>query len=332
MPLIKFGDSMDGPLFLRPDDIFCHWLICGQTGSGKSKLLEQIFRQLIRFGISFALIDPKNDTADDTIAWIAEEHERDALSPLTIRKLIVLDDNFAVDPLHVPDTITGLEYERRLESCIDWLARSCARIDHQPDFSQMPRRHRHSKNFLWMQGVRRGTKKPLGFGNILKSLQLIGTEAWDRIFEDTVRYLPEDIANDLRWLRSLPARDRAFFLDSSISGFRKILSPATLPIFAGRAKPISFQEIIARGQIVLCRFGERTGYSPEFGRVLGHIVFGGLLQAAAIVRPKTPYFIAVEEANLVLGPDLLDGLRRARAFNLFIIVLGQSLSCFEESE
>ena len=46
------------------DELARHGLLCGATGSGKSRLLEHLLDQQLREGCSVVLIDPKGDLAN----------------------------------------------------------------------------------------------------------------------------------------------------------------------------------------------------------------------------------------------------------------------------
>lgn len=50
-----------------------HMLVCGATGSGKSRFLLQLCRLLVERQFSLVLIDPKGETADHLLAWLVAD-------------------------------------------------------------------------------------------------------------------------------------------------------------------------------------------------------------------------------------------------------------------
>src|SRR6266566_2809554 len=58
-----------GDVFLGEHDLSVHRCVLGQSGSGKSKFLEQLMRYLMIAGRGFALIDPHGDLSEDLLAF-----------------------------------------------------------------------------------------------------------------------------------------------------------------------------------------------------------------------------------------------------------------------
>ena len=322
MDRLVLGNTKEGKVSISLKDMEQHMSILGSTGTGKSfLLLGLLWKICMYFGV--ALIDPKGSTSQEFIARLAED------APPSIRqKIIYLDKDFSLDPLYVPDWITGREYTETLSRKIDLTARAIARIDRNVDFSQMSRKYRHTTNFLWMVGVRRGKKAPLGFATSLRQVQTIGTNAWNRVFASVNRHLPKFVSEDLLWVCRLPKGRRELELDSTISGLRKIITVDTMPLFSSSASPVDFEEIMQNEEMLICDFGPPR--SREVSRVLSHIVFGSLLEAAQNVPRERTYYVALEEAPMVLGADIRDALLRARGFNMSLILLAQSILSYEE--
>jgi hypothetical protein len=312
---------------LPPAHLLCHTLICGATGSGKSKLLELMIRQFIQLLISFILIDPKPGakTAMDTIAWLSDVIDR--IGQDQKERLYILDDGFSLDPFDLPETLTGHSYRKALERRIDWLACSMVRLDGSVGFEEMPRKHRWTKNALWFLGLRRRNKPPLGFHRAFDVLN-VGTGPWRRLKKSVERDLPGFVDRDWEWISRLSARDQAYFLDSTISGFRRVLSESTLPMLSNDYPSFPFDQVVRSGGCIVAPFGKY--HSQEVAVFLSHFTKGRLLEAAERIQPKEPFVVAIEEAPMVLGPDLVAALLRARSCNMPLIILCQSLASLKQ--
>lgn len=67
------------PVFLTDNDRRRHLYILGQTGTGKSNLLENLIMQDIRAGKGLAFIDPHGDTAEVILSKIPKERAEDVV-------------------------------------------------------------------------------------------------------------------------------------------------------------------------------------------------------------------------------------------------------------
>ena len=59
------------PIFLTDDDLLTHVHGVGGPRQGKSKLIEQIARQLILDGQPFCLVDPHGSAYRPLVQWLA---------------------------------------------------------------------------------------------------------------------------------------------------------------------------------------------------------------------------------------------------------------------
>lgn len=64
---------------ILPDDRRRHFYIVGQTGTGKSVLLQEMIKQDIESGQGVALIDPHGDIAEKTLALVPPERVEDVI-------------------------------------------------------------------------------------------------------------------------------------------------------------------------------------------------------------------------------------------------------------
>jgi len=71
--------GMEQPIFMGLQDRLRHVFIIGQTGTGKSTLMERMIMQDIRAGRGVALIDPHGDLVESVLGRIPREREDDVI-------------------------------------------------------------------------------------------------------------------------------------------------------------------------------------------------------------------------------------------------------------
>ena len=71
--------GMSQPVFIQPEDRMHHAFILGQTGTGKSTLIESMALQDIAAGRGVAIIDPHGDMVDNILARIPKNRGEDVI-------------------------------------------------------------------------------------------------------------------------------------------------------------------------------------------------------------------------------------------------------------
>ncbi len=64
---------------MKPDDRFRHFYVIGQTGTGKSSILQAMIRQDLRNGDGIAIIDPHGSLIEDIMPFIPRERADDVI-------------------------------------------------------------------------------------------------------------------------------------------------------------------------------------------------------------------------------------------------------------
>lgn len=66
-------------IYLKNEDRFRHFYVVGQTGTGKSSILQAMARQDIRGGRGLAVIDPHGDLANDLLPFVPKNRSEDII-------------------------------------------------------------------------------------------------------------------------------------------------------------------------------------------------------------------------------------------------------------
>ena len=66
-------------IYLKNEDRFRHFYVIGQTGTGKSSILQSMARQDIRAGRGIAVIDPHGDLAKDLLPFVPKTRSEDII-------------------------------------------------------------------------------------------------------------------------------------------------------------------------------------------------------------------------------------------------------------
>lgn len=67
------------PIYIKPNDRFRHLYVIGQTGMGKSQMLEFLAKQDIQSGKGMCVVDPHGDLAEDILGWLPRERADDVI-------------------------------------------------------------------------------------------------------------------------------------------------------------------------------------------------------------------------------------------------------------
>jgi hypothetical protein len=105
MGTVRLG-AQPAPFYLYEGHLAAHSCVLGQTGSGKSKFLEQLCRYLMASKRGFCLVDPHGDFAEDLLAFAAYRNAEKGDGGI-FRRLHYLEPSFEqvfhYDPFKFPN-------------------------------------------------------------------------------------------------------------------------------------------------------------------------------------------------------------------------------------
>lgn len=356
---IYFGEIVDGQqlpnggldFLLSEELLHTHLAIFGGTRQGKSKLFEQICRELVRLRRGFAFIDPHSDTADDILAFLAHHHQALGIQKNNIHYLNPFEKLFAFDPFYYESDPTDPVSETRA-GYLEWLHAKVLDVERiitrvlgetEADSKKQVRMHRWMRGVLYAIGIRdENSGEHLGLSDALILLNpddarfpyvlgkvapllshgpIVGTA--DDGFD-----VGPDILTDLQMMASVrdPVR-REGWVESSINRLREILSPIVRRIFSPSSQRIDFRRIIASGGIILAPLGKRRRFHQIDGQVIAGLIIREIADAVATAErdQRNRYYLFIDEAQNFIGEDLMHLFKESGKYKLSIGIAVQTL-------
>ena len=187
------GKNADGPITVP----LCHSAFYGETGTGKSKLLECLLRQLMAFCIGFAVIDPHGDLSEDLLLSGA----------MSGKNFVYLEAPFPFNPfLHCTNEDST---DKRVETMVLILMR----IHRQFSLATHPRLERWLKAILYCCAA---MKIPLKY--------------WRKVFKldyDKVHGLPFSVKADMKHLKHCSIHMQDQYLEAAVNRLNSFLTHIT---------------------------------------------------------------------------------------------------------
>ncbi len=313
------------PIRIAPEDPRRHIYIVGQTGTGKTTLLQTMILDDMRSGKGLCVVDPHGDLFKELLGKVPEDR---------IKDVIVLDPTDAGRPVG----LNLLEYETEaqrhflVQELVGILARlledeygaGCLAEFAGPMFFQ----HMRMNLLLAMSN-------PESPGTLLEFHAISQEKDYWR------RWLPLKMRDPLldRWVKHvLPKTDytrpgsegtsMGGYVGSKFEGF--VFDPLLRYIFGQKSSTINLRAIMDQGKILLVNLakGELTEANARF---LGMVLLAKLMVAAmgrvAIPEGERREFILyVDEFQSLATQSFVTLLSEARKFGLSLVLANQFLS------
>jgi hypothetical protein len=314
----RFVDRLDR-VWMTPALAASHALVVGQTGSGKSKLIEALGRQFIASGQGFCLLDLHGDLAGELAKFGATlpEEQRERFT----RSLVWLD---AADPERTV-TFNPLAAGSRGDTATQRLELLAAFRRHWSD-SWGPRLAdllTHTLAVLQANGLTLA-EVPVFLGDKEVRAKLLAQKD------------VEPASRDYFWLRfnPLPKRDQVMMSESTMNKVGALLADYRVRTLVGDTQPtLDPRTAIDEQQVVLARIPR--GALVENADLLASLLLAAFHTAAlsrVAMEPakRQPYVIVLDEAQVASEtfPQLLAG---ARAFGLAAVCGLQYLDLVPQS-
>lgn len=291
-----------------------HLYVCGATGTGKSKFLENLIRQDIiawrKSKCGMLVLDPHGSLYDSLINWMAWHKIDRPVVPIDLRQddwivsYNLLRERKSIDPAVLVDSIT------------DAMA------------------------YVWGQG---GTDQTPLFarwiGNILrplyeKKLTLIESEYLiDRVAKSMRYILTADSADkavrqDWQFASTLTPRDFEAQIGSTVNRLQRFIRNQTMRSMFGLPDvSLDLGKALEEGQIIIVSLAtERAKVSKENAELFATLLLSDLWTAAQERGKREgikPFYVYMDEFQRFVTPTIADNLDEARGYGLHLTMAHQ---------
>lgn len=299
----RYGDST--PFSIAIKDRLQHLYIIGQTGTGKSTLLQNLAFQDAQHGTGFCLIDPHGDLAEALHDNLTVPHlywdVSDPACPLGYNPLA------KVSALHRPLVASGMIETLKKQ----WPNAWGARMEHILRFSILALLEQPQTDLR----------------DVLKLLTYKGfrRQVVEKITDEQVRFF---------WRVEFPSMNYQGSADGVAPIANKLgaflAQPAVRTALCEPKQPLRFRHIMDTGQILLVNLSKgRLG--ADITNILGGLITSTLMLAAStrhgqLEAARRPFFLYVDEFPNLTTKTFAGMLSEARKYGLGLILAHQHLS------
>jgi hypothetical protein len=293
-----------------------HLYVCGGTGTGKSKFLENLIRQDIKnwhkSKCGLMVLDPHGNLYDSLIEWLAWNEK-------------ILDVPVIPIDLRQDDWIVSYNLLRQRK-----MADPAVLVDNLTD----------AMAYVWGQG---GTNQTPLFarwvGNVIRALYekqhtLVEAEFLIDRVEKQMRYaMTADLSDkpsrqDWRFADTLSAKDFESQIGSTINRLQRFIRNQTMRSTFGQPDvSLDLGKALEEGSIILVSLAtERAKVSKENAELFATLLLSDLWTAAQERGKRDgikPFYVYLDEFQRFVTPTISDNLDEARGFGLHLTMAHQ---------
>lgn len=308
-------------VFLTSDDLKkTHLHGIGAPGSGKSKMIENIARQLVDEGEGFCLIDPHGTLYDAMVTWLSYRRPQ--------REVILFNPS-------VNDRILGFNpfraYGGDLSVYVDRLTQLIVRVRLERSTDERPRLERLLKNVLYALLEQ---QLPFDAARYLLSFEQKAVREYI-----TERIKSPDVRDEFDGLNRLNVKDFRTEVESVRNRLGRFLqSEQVRRIVNLNHHIIDFHDIIEGKKILLCNLHDiQDTLSLESASLLGTLIFNELWMTAKQRkgeggRNPHDFYVIIDEFQNFITPDIPEILPQSRKFGLKFMLFHQYLDQLKEKD
>jgi len=305
-------------ILLSKEDFLGHFHILGNSGVGKSKLLEEMMRFHIRNKHGLCLLDPHGDLYKNMLAYLTVKR--------MTRKVILIDpddEEWAVG-------LNFLEYDPKIRSSTShasMVMRCIAKVSTGTEPGFMPRLQRWERNALVPLIEKRHTLVELApFVDPRQTYlrKLILAEFDDHLVID-------------EWERfeQAPPSIRETYVEAVLNRANKFTAGRDIRrIFGQLESTVDFRKAMDEGMIILCNLSSNKLSDEEKG-MLGRVIIDKIIQAAKSrvdipEHKRRPFHFYLDEFGLYVSEDFATALQELRKFRVYLKLAHQELEQLRE--
>ena len=308
--------GMSQPVHIDPDDRMRHTYIMGQTGTGKSSLLESMIAQDIRAGRGLAVIDPHGDMIENILKRIPKERAEDVIifdlldreRPLGFNILqwntiperdLIIDSLYQhMDHMYDMKQTGGPVFESYFRGTLKLLMGDAPRSGYVPTLLEFKRCFTDRKFRHWL-------KEGINDQTVLEYLQEAEAAGGDAQLANVAPYIS--------------------------SKFSRFINDVSLQRIIGQEETsFDFDEIMSKGKIFLVKLAKGR-FGPEVSALLASMLVSRF-QAAAMKRGELPmeerrdFLLYADEAHNIPSQNVSEMLSEARKYRLGLVLATQYCS------
>ncbi len=309
-------NGMSQPIRLPADDRMRHTFIIGQTGTGKSTMMESMVSQDILDGHGVAVIDPHGEMVDNILGKIPESRMDDVIlfdvldrqRPLGFNILqwrtleerdFVIDELYnTIDKIYDMRTTGGPMFESYMRGMLRLLMGSKQSEDYKPTLLEFSNCYIYKGFRRWLVG-RNDEKITKDF---IKEVEKAGGEAH---LDNMSPYVT--------------------------SKFSRFINDATLVNILGQEESaLNFEEIMAQGKILLVKLGKgRFGSSVSAllaNQLVAHFKHAAMKRGEMRPEERRDFYLYVDECQNLPASNFTELLSEARKYRMGLVLATQYAS------
>lgn len=306
-------NGLSQPIRLPADDRMRHMFILGQTGTGKSTMMESMVLQDIRAGHGLAVIDPHGDMVDNILGKIPKQRLDDVIifdvldrkRPLGFNLLqwrtreerdFIIDELYnTIDQIYDMRETGGPMFETNMRGMLRLLMGSKPHTDYRPTILEFQNCYLYENFRNWL--VRRNDEEATK--DFIKELERSGGEA--------------------------SLNNMSSYITSK---FNRFTNDATLMNILGQEQSaLNFEDIMAQGKILLVKLGKGR-FGSSVSALLANQLVSHFKQAAmkrGEMRPedRRDFYLYVDECHNLPASNFTELLSESRKYRMGLVLATQ---------
>jgi ribosomal silencing factor RsfS len=299
---------------IKNEDRFRHFYVIGQTGTGKSSILQVMIRQDLQNGKGICIIDPHGSLVEDVIPFIPRERADD---------VILFNPGDTERPLGL-NLLEAANSEER-----DWVALEAMNIMIKLFDEEVfgPRIQDYFRN-----GCLTLMEHPEG-GALTDIVRLFTDDDYQK---ERVKYVKNPIVKSF-WENQMAktgAREKQEMIPYFAAKFGQFVTNGMMRNIIGQTKSaFDFNEVMSNNKILLMNLSK--GETGEMNSKLLGLIIVAKMQMAAMRRQKLPkeqrkdFFLYIDEFQNYVTDSIESILSEARKYRLGLVVAHQYLAQLE---
>jgi len=291
--------AFDGrPLYVDERDLKQHALVVGSSGSGKSRLIESLIREIARAvpRRGALLIDPHGSAYENLKKYFAGQ-------PRYRNRVLTFDVN---DEQHFFGLNMFQPNGLNIDDQVSQIIRSVSKVAGDELDQAAPRRERWERN-TFLVAVRRGLTWPE------IPYFLLDDELKMRLVDQGEDFYLQAEWSELCAIKRV--QERWGLIEAVLNRTRKFVSDHTSLIFGQPETTIPIRKAMDEGLIILVNLLPKR-VSLEVSQMIGILLCDTVLNAAMQRTPEVsrPFYFFVDECGEMASPDLARSLNALRKF------------------